>query len=65
MPAAIIPESHRDLLAAPVGVLSTIGPDGFPQATAIWFLAEEDGSVLFSLTHSEPRGRAQSRRTRR
>jgi PPOX class probable F420-dependent enzyme len=49
MPTTTIPESHRDLLQAPVGVLATIGADGFPQATAIWFLADEDGRILFSL----------------
>jgi PPOX class probable F420-dependent enzyme len=36
-----IPESHRDLLEAPlVASLSTVGPDGTPQVTAIWFVAE-------------------------
>jgi PPOX class probable F420-dependent enzyme len=45
-----IPASHRALLDAPVGVLATIGPDGFPQVTALWFLYDEaDGSVCFSL----------------
>ena len=38
-----LPGSHRDLLAAPgVAVLTTIGADGYPQSTAIWFLADED-----------------------
>ena len=32
-----IPESHRDLLAGPVNVvLSTVMPNGQPQATPIW-----------------------------
>jgi PPOX class probable F420-dependent enzyme len=45
-----IPASHRALLDAPVGVLSTVGPDSAPQATAIWFLFDEgDGVVRFSL----------------
>ena len=45
-----IPESHRALLDAPVGVLATIGPGGFPQVTALWFLYDEqDGAVRFSL----------------
>ena len=48
-----LPESHRALLDAPVGVLATIGPDGFPQVTALWFLYDEDeGAVRFSLTTS-------------
>lgn len=39
---ATIPDSHRDLLDAPVASLSTIGPDGRPQVSALWFLAEGD-----------------------
>jgi PPOX class probable F420-dependent enzyme len=35
------PESHRDLLDAPVGILSTVGRSGIPQTTAIWFLHDE------------------------
>jgi PPOX class probable F420-dependent enzyme len=38
-----IPASHRSILEQRgVGVLSTIGPDGRPQSTAIWFLLEGD-----------------------
>ena len=45
-----IPASHRDLLeTAPVGIVATVGPDGVPQVTASWFLAEEDGTVRMSL----------------
>jgi PPOX class probable F420-dependent enzyme len=39
------PESHRDLLDAPVGILSTVGDTGIPQTTAIWFLHDEDGEL--------------------
>ena len=40
-----IPASHRDLLEAPtVGTLTTVGADGYPQSTAIWFLL--DGDVI-------------------
>lgn len=35
------PESHRDLLDAQIGMLSTVGPTGVPQTTAIWFLHDE------------------------
>ena len=41
-----IPESHRDLLNADVGVLATVGSDGRPQLSAVWFLAERDNIAL-------------------
>jgi PPOX class probable F420-dependent enzyme len=45
-----IPETHRDILdTAPVGIVATVAPDGMPQVTANWFLAEEDGTVRMSL----------------
>lgn len=37
-----IPDSYRDLLQAPVATLATIDPDGRPQLSAVWFLAEGD-----------------------
>lgn len=43
-----IPDSHKDLLGAQVGVLGTIGASGRPQLSATWFLAE-DGAVKISL----------------
>lgn len=43
-----IPESHRDLLEAPVATLATIGPDRKPQLSAVWFL-HEDGQIKVSL----------------
>jgi len=45
-----IPESHRDLLDNnQVAIVATVGPDGVPQVTASWFVAEEDGTVRMSL----------------
>jgi PPOX class probable F420-dependent enzyme len=41
-----IPESHRDLLSAEVATFATIDPDGRPQQTAVWFLAEGDDVSL-------------------
>ena len=41
-----IPDSHRSLLDAPVGVLGTVGPDGLPQISAVWFLYDEADGVL-------------------
>ena len=45
----MVPESHQDLLAAPVAVLATVGADGFPQVTGLWFLRDDDGLVRLSL----------------
>ena len=46
MPDATIPETHRDLLDSPVATLATIGRDGRPQVSEVWFLAEGDTVVL-------------------
>jgi PPOX class probable F420-dependent enzyme len=45
---ATVPDSHRDLLDAPVATLATVGADGRPQLSAVWFLADGD-SVRLSL----------------
>jgi PPOX class probable F420-dependent enzyme len=46
------PESHHDLLAhAGVGALSTIGADGRPQVTALWYLFD-DGEIRLSLNEA-------------
>jgi PPOX class probable F420-dependent enzyme len=44
-----IPGTHRDLLRADVATLATIGPDGLPQLSELWFLAEEDDVIRLSL----------------
>jgi hypothetical protein len=43
-----IPETHRDLLDAEVASLATIGDDGLPQVTMVWFL-RDDGKLRLSL----------------
>lgn len=43
------PKSHQDLLQAQVAMLATIGPDGYPQVTALWFLFDDDGTLKLSL----------------
>jgi len=48
--SSLIPESHRDLPEkCQIVALSTFGHDGFPQVTAMWFLADEDGTIACSL----------------
>ena len=42
------PASHRDLLEGQVASLATIGRNGFPQVTEIWFL-HDDGEIKLSL----------------
>jgi PPOX class probable F420-dependent enzyme len=46
-----IPESHRPLLDGPVATLATVGPDGRPQQSVVWFLAEGD-TIKISLNDS-------------
>jgi PPOX class probable F420-dependent enzyme len=41
-----IPSSHHDLLESQVATLATIGPDGGPQQTEIWFINDGDSIVL-------------------
>jgi PPOX class probable F420-dependent enzyme len=45
------PDSYRDLLDAQFATLATLGKDGGPQLTEIWFLYE-DGEVKISLNDS-------------
>jgi PPOX class probable F420-dependent enzyme len=53
--ATDLPASHRDLLEAPgVGALATIGADGRPQVTAVWYLLDDDGRLRVSVkTHRQ------------
>src|SRR5262245_34009508 len=44
-----VPDTHYDLLSAPVAVLATISSDGSPQVTATWFLLDDDGLLKMSL----------------
>jgi PPOX class probable F420-dependent enzyme len=46
-----IPASHRDLLDGDFATLATVGPDGRPQVSEVWFLAEGD-DVAISLNSS-------------
>jgi PPOX class probable F420-dependent enzyme len=51
-----IPESHRYLLDANFLTLATIAPDGRPQVSEVWFLAE-NGDVKLSLNTSRKKVR--------
>jgi PPOX class probable F420-dependent enzyme len=56
-----VPESHQDLLQSAVASFATVAPDGHPQLTEVWFLAE-DGSVALSLNST--RQKTKNLRTR-
>jgi PPOX class probable F420-dependent enzyme len=56
-----IPDSHRDLLEADVATLATIGPDGYPQLSEVWFLAEGD-DIRLSLNTSRQKVKNLERR---
>jgi PPOX class probable F420-dependent enzyme len=51
-----IPASHRDLLDGQFATLATVGPDGRPQLSEVWFLAEDD-TVAVSLNTSRQKTR--------
>jgi len=50
------PEIHRDLLQTDVAMLTTVGADGYPQTTALWFLFD-DGLIKLSLNSSRQKTR--------
>jgi PPOX class probable F420-dependent enzyme len=54
--APTVPASHRDLLDAQVGTLATVGDDGRPQLSEVWFLADGD-KVRVSLNSSRQKVR--------
>jgi len=64
-PMRAIPQSHRDLLETHFATLATVGRDGRPQLSEVFFLFE-DGNVRISLnatrgkTHNLQRNRAAS-----
>ena len=46
-----LPDTHADLVDAPLtAVLTTVGPNGQPQSTAVWFLVDDDGVLKTSIT---------------
>jgi PPOX class probable F420-dependent enzyme len=60
-----IPESHKDLLTAPVAVLATNGADGFPQVSALWFLYDgDDGGGALRLSLNTSRQKVKNMRER-
>ena len=51
------PDSHRDLLDGQVATLATIGGNGLPQLTEVWFLHDDDGELKISLNDSRVKTR--------
>jgi PPOX class probable F420-dependent enzyme len=56
------PDSHRDLLDAQVATFATIGGNGLPQLTEVWFL-HDDGEVKLSLNDSRLKTRNLKKRS--
>jgi PPOX class probable F420-dependent enzyme len=56
----VIPDSHRDLLSAQVATLATVGTDGRPQLSEVWFLAAGD-TVSISLNSTRQKTKNLSR----
>jgi PPOX class probable F420-dependent enzyme len=48
MPHNSVPASHLDLLEGQVLTLATVGEDGYPQVSEVWFVVE-DGQIAMSL----------------
>jgi PPOX class probable F420-dependent enzyme len=55
------PDSHGDLLDAQVATLATVGRNGIPQQTAVWFL-HDDGHLKMSLNSARLKTRNLSQR---
>jgi PPOX class probable F420-dependent enzyme len=53
---AEIPESHRSLLESEFATLGTVGTDGLPQLTVVWFLYDS-GEIEISLNTSRAKTR--------
>ncbi len=50
---ASVPESHVSLInEGQVVTLATVGADGFPQVTAVWYAIDDDGVVAVSLNRA-------------
>ncbi|HWL43954.1 MAG TPA: pyridoxamine 5'-phosphate oxidase family protein [Ilumatobacter sp.] len=58
---ATIPDSHADLLDGVVA-LTTVGPDGYPQATAVNVRLEADGKIHTSINDGRQKFRNLSAR---
>ena len=50
------PASHADLLDGQVATLATLGPDGAPELTEVWFL-HADGELKLSLNTERRKSR--------
>jgi PPOX class probable F420-dependent enzyme len=55
-PVTAIPQSHRDLLDGQFATLATVGPDGRPQLSEVWFLADGD-TISISLNSTRQKAK--------
>lgn len=55
---SVVPETHQDLLDNPnIAVLTTVGPDGLPQSTAVWFIETEQKYIQVSFADHSVKAR--------
>jgi PPOX class probable F420-dependent enzyme len=53
-----VPESHRDLLLAPLtATLTTVDAHDRPQSTAVWYFVDDDGQLKGSITSTRQKYR--------
>ncbi len=58
----LVPESHRDLHDADVATLATVGADGTPQLTEVWFLKDDDEERPVAISLSTARQKTRNLR---
>jgi PPOX class probable F420-dependent enzyme len=58
-----IPQSHLDLITSnQTVILATRGADAFPQVTALWFVADEEGAIQLSINTARQKAKNLQRR---
>jgi len=56
-PASPVPASHHDVLEAQYAILATVGANGRPQMSTVYFLASADGTVRLSVNETRQKAK--------